>query len=579
MGRWKNVVNFIFAEDEDLLLEDRLFLNAVIIGILTASMGSAVNLLLNSSLPAVIVPLFLSAVLSILYYFVRVKKIIQPLIFPAIVISMLGISLIWIFNGGINGSNVMLGFVILILGLISVPDHRKKYVLIIFLGLFVSVYLIQFYRPELIINFYSEQDRWIDSIFSLLYSAYFIFLVIKFLHQNYSKQRFKSIESDEKFRFLTENSSDTIWHVDQNYCFDYVSPADERMRGFKKEEVIGASLWSLLKPEGIEYARKGNAKRIEDEQHGIKSGTICFELELKCKDGSWIWTEINSSPHYDHNGHMIGLHGVTRDITLRKKAAQEILLKNEELNNLVATKDKFFSIIAHDLRSPFTSFLGLTQIMANDLSNLTMTEIQDIAQSMSKSANNIHRLLENLLQWSHIQKGALPFHPQMVQLKGIVNESISMVMESARNKEIEITTHIPEGLSVFADSQILQSIFRNLAFNAVKFTHQGGKVMISAYETQDSQVEIAFQDTGIGMSPRMLDDLFRIDIKNNRAGTEGEPGTGLGLLLCKEFVRKHGGDIWVNSEVGKGTTFYFTIPCSDVPSPANHPLVELPLQV
>jgi len=208
--------------------------------------------------------------------------------------------------------------------------------------------------------------------------------------------------------------------------------------------------------------------------------------------------------------------------------------------------------------------------MAEELPNLSMKEIQDIAISMSKSATNIYRLLENLLRWSQIQKGALPFKPEWVELKEIVNESIAMVLESAKHKHIEINNQIEEGITVFADNNILQSIVRNLAFNAIKYTHQGGVVNIVVNQRISNHVEITLQDTGIGMSPQMLDDLFRIDIKNNRKGTQGEPGTGLGLLLCKEFIRKLGGEIWVQSEVGKGSSFTFTIPCSAEPFIANH---------
>ena len=560
MGKIRKAIDFIFAENEELSLENRVFLSAIIIGVFTSLVGSAVNLVLNASLPAAIIPLILSVLIIILYFFIRFKRIIEPFIFPIIAVSIIGISVIWVFNGGINGSNVMPGFVILILGLLTASDKKKKYILVLFLCSFSVVYLIQLYRPDLIVNFDNENDRWTDSIFTLFYTSYFIFLIIKFLHENYTRERIKANESEEKFRFMTENSSDTIWHLDRNYCFDYVSLADEHMRGFKQEEVIGTTLWSMLKPEGIEHASKVTAKRMEEEQKGIKTGTIRFELELKCKDNSWIWTEVNSSPHYNTDGIMIGLNGVTRDISQRKKTEQEILRKNEELKGLVATKDKFFSIIAHDLRSPFNSFLGLTQVMAENLPNLTMPQAQEMAASMSKSATNLYRLLENLLQWSQLQKGALAFNPEVVPLNLIVAESIAMVIEPAKNKGIEITTNISDDLTVFADSNLLQTIIRNLAYNAVKYTNWGGKVDISAKNTDSKSVEISVQDTGIGMDQMLLDNLFQVDIRTSRKGTEGEPCTGLGLILCKEFVEKHGGEIWVKSEVGKGTTFYFSLP-------------------
>jgi diguanylate cyclase (GGDEF)-like protein/PAS domain S-box-containing protein len=131
-------------------------------------------------------------------------------------------------------------------------------------------------------------------------------------------------ESEEKYRFMTENSSDVIWHMDQNYRFDYVSPADERLRGFTRDEVIGTTVWSLLKPEGIEHVRQVNAKRLADEQAGIRTGTIRYELEQICKDGGWVWTEINVTAHRDRNGELIGYHGVTRDITESKRLQDEL---------------------------------------------------------------------------------------------------------------------------------------------------------------------------------------------------------------------------------------------------------------
>jgi len=178
---------------------------------------------------------------------------------------------------------------------------------------------------------------------------------------------------------------------------------------------------------------------------------------------------------------------------------------------------------------------------------------------MSKSATNLYRLLENLLEWAKIQRGLVHFEPGLLVLRQIVEESLIGIREPAQNKGIEITYDIPDNLKVFADSNILQTIIRNLVSNAMKFTPKGGKISVSAKTTGDKGVEISVKDTGIGMKPEMIDNLFRLDVKTNREGTEGEPSSGLGLLLCKEFVEKHGGKIWVESEVGKGSTFHFTL--------------------
>ena len=247
-------------------------------------------------------------------------------------------------------------------------------------------------------------------------------------------------------------------------------------------------------------------------------------------------------------------------LELARMSEQEIKLKNEELRKINAEKDKFFSIIAHDLRSPFTGFLGLTQIMAEDITSLTTDEIHKIAVNMRDSTANLFRLIENLLHWARIQQGLIPFNPETLQLFSIIDESIAMVMEHSNNKEIDLVYDIPGDLEVYADSNILQTVIRNIVSNAVKFTHKGGKISVSAKPSYGKMIEISVKDSGIGMSCSMIDHLFRLDVQANRKGTEGETSTGLGLLLCKEFVEKLGGKIWVESEEGHGSDFKFTLP-------------------
>ena len=238
----------------------------------------------------------------------------------------------------------------------------------------------------------------------------------------------------------------------------------------------------------------------------------------------------------------------------------ELKKQRKELQELNATKDKFFSIIAHDLRSPFNGFLGLTQLMAEELENLTIEEIKDFTLSMRNSAADMFRLLENLLEWARMQQGLITFNREIAQLAPIVDESIAIILEPAKIKGIEINLDIPDDITVFADRNILQTVIRNIVSNAVKFTPKGGRIRVSAKAANHSNIEISIKDTGIGMSNKMIDDLFRLDVQTNRKGTEGEPSSGLGLLLCKDFIEKHGGKIWVESEEGKGSIFRFTLP-------------------
>ena len=244
----------------------------------------------------------------------------------------------------------------------------------------------------------------------------------------------------------------------------------------------------------------------------------------------------------------------------KKQLKEKIELQFVQLQELNATKDKFFSIISHDLRSPFNSFLGLTQIMAEELPNLTMDEIQKFADSMRKSATNLYRLLENLLEWSQIQQGLIPYNPELIRLLPVVKESVEMILESAKNKQIEIIFDIPPDIEVYAENNSLQTIIRNLVSNAVKFTPKGGNIHIFAKSNPDNSVEISVNDSGIGMKPAMIENLFKLDVSTSRKGTEGELSTGLGLFICKEFIEKHGGKLWVESQEGKGSTFTFLLP-------------------
>ena len=198
--------------------------------------------------------------------------------------------------------------------------------------------------------------------------------------------------------------------------------------------------------------------------------------------------------------------------------------------------------------------------MVEELSSLTMHEVRDIAVNMRSSATNLFRLLENLLHWARIQQGLIPFNQEIVHLQFIINEGLEMVRVSAKSKSIEIVSDISSGLLVFADNAMIQTVTRNLVSNAVKFTHKGGKVIISAKPNGNKSIQIVIKDNGIGMSPALIEGLFKPDVNTNRIGTDYEPSTGLGLILCKEFVEKHGGKLLVDSEVDKGSTFSFSLP-------------------
>jgi PAS domain S-box-containing protein len=243
-----------------------------------------------------------------------------------------------------------------------------------------------------------------------------------------------------------------------------------------------------------------------------------------------------------------------------KKAEEEIRLKNEILQIINAEKDKFFSILAHDLKGPLSAFLGATQILTEEIQNMTLEEIKEITISMKESATNIYGLLENLLEWSRLKRGMMDYSPEKINVKQKIPASIEVLKESVRKKGIKINYSLPEDLTIYADSHMFETVIRNLVSNAIKFTPKSGEISISAEAVQDKTIEIKICDSGIGMSQELLGKLFLLNEKTSRKGTEGEPSTGLGLLLCKEFIEKHNGKIQVESEEGKGSTFSFAVP-------------------
>jgi len=358
---------------------------------------------------------------------------------------------------------------------------------------------------------------------------------------------------------------------DGTSCFPYASAAINEVYRVSPEQVRedASAVFANLHPD--DYAEvaatiQASAKNLSVWQH---------EYRVKFSDGTIRSLYGKAVPQLEDDGSVLWYGFITdiTDINSRKQAEAEIKRKNEELVLLNAEKDKFFSIVAHDLRGPFNSFLGLTHVMVDGLSSMKLDEIQKIALAMRNSATNLFRFLENLLDWSRMEQGLIPFNPETERLLPVVKESLKMSIEPAKTKGIEIRLEIPQDLEIFADANLLQTVIRNLVSNAVKFTNKGGSVTVSARTSAHNSVEISVRDNGIGMEPELIDNLFRLDVQTNRRGTEDEPSTGLGLIICKEFIEKHGGNLWVESAEGKGSTFFFTLPAAP-PTTEDYPAVH-----
>ena len=243
--------------------------------------------------------------------------------------------------------------------------------------------------------------------------------------------------------------------------------------------------------------------------------------------------------------------------------AEEALKKSEaRLIELNAMKDKFFSIIAHDLKNPFTCLLGSTELLTDKLDQMDTEKIRELVQVLNDSAKSGYAILQNLLDWSRSQTGQITFNPENIDLKNLVEENISDFRLFSTRKEIDVISEIQEKMPIYADRNILNAVLRNLLGNAIKFTPKFGTVMVGA-TINDSELTVSVKDTGIGIPEENINELFRIDTKFTRPGTNKEQGTGLGLKLCKEFIEMQGGKIWVKSNVNRGSEFAFSLPIQE----------------
>jgi len=246
--------------------------------------------------------------------------------------------------------------------------------------------------------------------------------------------------------------------------------------------------------------------------------------------------------------------------TVELQTVNELLSESEKsLRELNVSKDKFFSIISHDLKGPYQGLLSILDLLIREYDNLDDEEKKDIFIKIRNSSQKTYNLLDNLLQWSRLQTGKIRFSPEKVNLFKVSSGIIDLFYESANTKRIRIINVIDENKYLFADANMIQLIMRNLISNAIKFSQPGKEILVSALE-HDGNVEVSVKDFGVGMDLERARNLFRIDIQNSTVGTAKETGTGLGLLLCKEMVNKHKGHIWSISEEGKGSTFTFSIP-------------------
>jgi len=369
------------------------------------------------------------------------------------------------------------------------------------------------------------------------------------------KQVIKKLqESEEKYHNFFKASKDCVFFTAPDGKWLDMSDSAPAFFGYNSKEELAAVPVTRLyeKPE----ERKEDIERIEKE--GFSRD---IPINLRKKDGSVIHTLVTSQAIRNVKGEVVAYQGVIRDITEQKKN-EELLKKSKiHLEETLTARDKFFSIISHDLRTPFNAIIGLSDFLRKEAFKMPPEEIESIAEDLFRTGQETYELLTNLLEWSRTVTGKIPFSPETFAVADLIYDIRNLYHENIQRKEMKFTVSVPPDMLVYADRNMVHTVIRNLVSNAIKFTRLHGTIAVNAKE-KNGYAQINVSDTGIGIQPEILNRLFSHGKEVVMKGTLGESGSGLGLILCKEFMERNGGTITVESSPGKGSTFSFTLPRS-----------------
>ncbi len=363
----------------------------------------------------------------------------------------------------------------------------------------------------------------------------------------------------EKLSAAVSETDNVVIILDAEGNFEWANNSFTRVYGYTLEQFIDERGKSIL--DGSHHPH------IEDILAKCRDSckTIRYQTETMDKDGNVIWTQSTLTPVLNPDKQIIRFVAVDTDITAVKKAQDvvniqkaEIELKRDQLEKANITKDKFFSIIAHDLKNPFHSIMGFTDLLLKNYHDFEDTKKQEFLGLINESSQYANNLLDNLLHWSRTQTESIKYSPIKFDLHSLVNEIQHMLHGNVEKKQLALLNLVPEASYVYADKNMIDTVLRNLVSNSIKFTPTEGTISIEAVPGEEL-IQIIVKDTGVGIPLDKQGKLFSFGEFHSTSGTAGEPGTGLGLIICFEFVKKHGQKLSFSSESGKGTSFTFDL--------------------
>ncbi|MCB9219842.1 MAG: PAS domain S-box protein [Ignavibacteriales bacterium] len=397
----------------------------------------------------------------------------------------------------------------------------------------------------------------------------------------------KLLESETQFNEITSVVAEGIFLVDAEKKLKFANPEFYKLLGYNSEEIINTDIFNKIYSHENKIEQNCPIEKVFDNGETVRVSYDYFQTN----DDVYLPISFVASPILRDGkitGCVTAFHDITEliqneeeikrfveELQFNKELMEENVTEAARLNEMLwdsetrlkdlnASKDKFFSIISHDLRSPFTSIIGFAEVMLEDIETLTKDEIKEFTNSIYKSSKNIQNLLENLLQWSRVQTGRIEFNPINFDLNNLINDVIALFQVNAARKKINLISSVEKNYTVRADKFMIDTVLRNLVSNSIKFTNSGGEIKVNVEELSEKELTISVSDNGVGIKEEVIEKLFKIDSHVTTKGTEKEKGTGIGLILCKEFVEKHEGKIWVESKIDEGSQFKFILPIKNV---------------
>ncbi|MCX6155493.1 MAG: ATP-binding protein [Candidatus Kapabacteria bacterium] len=530
LRKFTNFVNeLILGKTGEFVLEEKLSMAAIFFGLVVAIIGTINNVYLEIGFGSTMVPLTGIVVFSIFYFYSRVKKKARQFIIPFYILCYVILTIIWFFNAGYDSPNLYLFFITAII-FTAIFSKKGSFISIIFMFILISsLFYIHKTYPQLITPYQNSDQKFWDIYFTGTYCLFIIYFLIYSVVKSYKDEREKVEKANNQLNF---------------------QKLELELLNSELSEKI-----ELIKDQNIELETLNNAlteKNIEITNQKIKLEQFNDELSTKNTRISMQNTELEHLNEY--------LSERNIQISEQKTLLEE---REVELSKANATKDKFFSIIAHDLKNPIHGVMFSSDLLLKYFERLDHSSLESNIKNINKLSRNLSDLLENLLQWSRVQSNRIEFYPEKFNLYSMINKITDLLSFNAEIKNIEIKVDVIEDTELFADSNMINTIIRNLLTNAIKFTNSKGIISIK-HEQNRSYHIISVTDSGIGISEETLPKMFTKGFAVTTYGTNNEKGTGLGLHLCKEFVDMHHGDIRADSKLNNGTTITFSIPFKEI---------------